>query len=114
MGLPGTGYAGEMADFDAIVIGMGPGGEVAAGRLMAAGKTVAVVERELIGGECAYWAGIPSKTLLRRDQVCAVPPASTARSWTGPPTVTASPGADAPPTERTAHGSHNRRRSTLA
>ena len=51
--------------FDAIVIGMGPGGEVAASRLLDAGKRVAVVERELIGGECAYWACIPSKTLLR-------------------------------------------------
>lgn len=51
--------------FDAIVIGMGPGGEVAASRLLHAGKRVAVVERELIGGECAYWACIPSKTLLR-------------------------------------------------
>jgi pyruvate/2-oxoglutarate dehydrogenase complex dihydrolipoamide dehydrogenase (E3) component len=51
--------------FDVIVIGMGCGGEIAAGRLLAAGKRVAVIERELIGGECAYWACIPSKTLLR-------------------------------------------------
>src|SRR6266498_1917009 len=51
--------------FDVIVIGMGPGGEAAAGRLLEAGRRVAVVERELIGGECAYWACIPSKTLLR-------------------------------------------------
>ncbi len=51
--------------FDVIVLGMGPGGEVAAARLLAAGKRVAVVERELIGGECAYWGCIPSKTLLR-------------------------------------------------
>jgi pyruvate/2-oxoglutarate dehydrogenase complex dihydrolipoamide dehydrogenase (E3) component len=51
--------------FDAIVIGMGPGGEVAASQLLRAGKRVAVVERELIGGECGYWACIPSKTLLR-------------------------------------------------
>jgi pyruvate/2-oxoglutarate dehydrogenase complex dihydrolipoamide dehydrogenase (E3) component len=51
--------------FDAAVIGMGPGGEMAAGRLLDAGLRVAVVERELIGGECAYWACIPSKTLLR-------------------------------------------------
>jgi hypothetical protein len=53
---------------DVIVIGMGPGGEVAAGRLLAGGKRVAVVERELIGGECAYWACIPSKTVLRRTR----------------------------------------------
>jgi pyruvate/2-oxoglutarate dehydrogenase complex dihydrolipoamide dehydrogenase (E3) component len=51
--------------FDAIVLGMGPGGEATAYRLLNAGKRVAVVERELIGGECAYWACIPSKTLLR-------------------------------------------------
>ena len=51
--------------FDVAVLGMGPGGEVAAGRLLKAGKKVAVIERELIGGECAYWACIPSKTVLR-------------------------------------------------
>ena len=51
--------------FDAIVVGMGPGGEVAATRLIDGGKRVAVVERELIGGECGYWACIPSKTLIR-------------------------------------------------
>lgn len=52
-------------DFDVIVIGAGPGGEVAVSRLMAGGLRVALIERELIGGECAYWACIPSKTLLR-------------------------------------------------
>lgn len=57
--------------FDAVVIGLGPGGEVAAGRLLAAGKRLAVVERELIGGECAYWACIPSKTLLRATEAAA-------------------------------------------
>jgi pyruvate/2-oxoglutarate dehydrogenase complex dihydrolipoamide dehydrogenase (E3) component len=51
--------------FDVIIIGMGPGGETAAGQLLQAGKQVAVIERELLGGECAYWACIPSKTLLR-------------------------------------------------
>ncbi|WP_026533861.1 dihydrolipoyl dehydrogenase family protein [Arthrobacter sp. H14] len=54
--------------FDVAVLGMGPGGEVAAGQLLKAGKTVAVIERELIGGECAYWACIPSKTLLRAPE----------------------------------------------
>ena len=50
-----------MADrFDAVILGMGPGGEVAAGKLLGAGKKIAVVERELIGGECAYWSCIPS------------------------------------------------------
>jgi pyruvate/2-oxoglutarate dehydrogenase complex dihydrolipoamide dehydrogenase (E3) component len=51
--------------FDAVVVGLGPGGEHAAYRLLGAGKNVAVVERELIGGECSYWACIPSKTLIR-------------------------------------------------
>jgi pyruvate/2-oxoglutarate dehydrogenase complex dihydrolipoamide dehydrogenase (E3) component len=55
--------------FDAIVLGMGPGGEVVAGQLLGAGKKVAVVERELLGGECAYWACIPSKTLIRPPEV---------------------------------------------
>jgi pyruvate/2-oxoglutarate dehydrogenase complex dihydrolipoamide dehydrogenase (E3) component len=50
---------------DVAVIGMGPGGEVAASRLIAAGKKVGAIEQELIGGECAYWGCIPSKTLLR-------------------------------------------------
>ena len=51
--------------FDAVVIGMGPGGEVVADRLLRAARRVAVVEQELIGGECAYWACIPSKSVLR-------------------------------------------------
>ncbi|MBV1778379.1 NAD(P)/FAD-dependent oxidoreductase [Paeniglutamicibacter sp. ABSL32-1] len=55
--------------FDAAIIGMGPGGEVAADRLLSAGKKVVVFESELIGGECAYWACIPSKTILRGPEV---------------------------------------------
>jgi len=51
--------------YDAVVIGAGPAGEVAAGRLHAGGLRTAIVERELVGGECAYWACIPSKALLR-------------------------------------------------
>ncbi len=56
---------GVTEHFDVIVLGMGPGGEVAASKLLSGGKKVAVVERELIGGECGYWACVPSKTLLR-------------------------------------------------
>ncbi|AXK35714.1 NAD(P)/FAD-dependent oxidoreductase [Streptomyces armeniacus] len=54
-----------LTDLDAVVIGAGPGGETAVSRLAAGGLRAALVERELIGGECAYWACIPSKTLLR-------------------------------------------------
>ncbi len=57
--------------FDVIVLGAGPAGETAAGRCAEAGLAVAVVERELVGGECSYWGCIPSKTLLRPGDVVA-------------------------------------------
>ncbi len=56
---------GDSTTFDAIVAGAGPGGEVVVSRLGERGGKVALVEQELVGGECAYWACIPSKTLLR-------------------------------------------------
>ncbi|MDG4787754.1 FAD-dependent oxidoreductase [Micromonospora sp. WMMD1102] len=51
--------------FDVVVIGAGPVGENVADRVVRGGLTVAIVERELVGGECSYWACLPIKALLR-------------------------------------------------
>ena len=55
--------------FDVVVIGAGPAGEIAAGRLGQAGLEVALVEEHLVGGECSYYACMPSKALLRPGQL---------------------------------------------
>ena len=62
---------------DAVVVGAGPAGEVCAGRLAEHGLSVVLIERELVGGECSYYACMPSKALLRPgelvDEVQRVP-----------------------------------------
>ena len=55
--------------FDVVIIGGGPGGEVALNTLLNAGKRVALIENTVLGGECSNWGCIPSKTLLRPTEI---------------------------------------------
>jgi len=59
----------QTISYDVIVIGAGPVGENIADRVVQGGLTAAVVERELVGGECSYWACMPTKALLRSAAV---------------------------------------------
>ncbi|MGH3359916.1 MAG: dihydrolipoyl dehydrogenase family protein [Nocardioidaceae bacterium] len=61
----------QRTECDVIVIGTGPGGEDAAGRLAEAGLDVIAIERSLVGGECPYWGCIPSKMLIRAANALA-------------------------------------------
>jgi pyruvate/2-oxoglutarate dehydrogenase complex dihydrolipoamide dehydrogenase (E3) component len=57
------------AEFDVVVLGAGPPGEVCAGRLGDGGLSVAIVEQHLLGGECSFYACMPSKALLRPGEL---------------------------------------------
>lgn len=63
--------SGGERDYDAVVLGAGPAGEVCAGRLADAGWRVAIAECHLVGGECSFYACMPSKALLRPATVLA-------------------------------------------
>lgn len=56
-------------EFDVIVIGAGPAGEIVSGRVADSARRVVIVERELVGGECSFWACMPSKALLRPGEL---------------------------------------------
>ncbi|UUS31137.1 MULTISPECIES: dihydrolipoyl dehydrogenase family protein [Streptomyces] len=70
-GASGGGAGGGGGEVDVVVVGLGVGGEHVAGRLAEAGLDVVGVEAELVGGECPYWACVPSKMMVRAGNLLA-------------------------------------------
>src|SRR6476659_5751976 len=68
MGMSSMDKRQDRREFDVVCLGGGVAGEAIAAGLQGSGLTLAVVERELVGGECLYWGCIPSKTLLRSSE----------------------------------------------
>ncbi|HUD17179.1 MAG TPA: FAD-dependent oxidoreductase, partial [Acidimicrobiales bacterium] len=60
-----------MRTVDVVVVGLGPGGEDAAGKLSEAGLDVVGIDAELVGGECPYWGCVPSKMMIRAANLLA-------------------------------------------
>src|SRR5262249_25253812 len=58
-------------DVDVVVVGLGVGGEEVGGKLASAGLNVVGIERRLVGGECPYWGGVPSKMMIRAANLIA-------------------------------------------
>jgi pyruvate/2-oxoglutarate dehydrogenase complex dihydrolipoamide dehydrogenase (E3) component len=58
-------------DVDVVVVGLGVGGEAAAGQLAEAGLSVVGIEKRLVGGECPYWGCVPSKMMIRASNLLA-------------------------------------------
>ena len=71
----------ETREADVIVVGAGPVGENVAARVVRGGLSALIVERELVGGECSYWACIPSKTLLRPGEAVHAARHAAASAW---------------------------------
>ena len=96
-----TSSAADSTEYDLIVLGGGAAGENVADRAVQGGLTAVLVEHELVGGECSYWACMPSKALLRSAQALRAAQAVPGAAEASPASSTSrpcSPGATRSPT----------------